>query len=72
MIHKTTGHVHVNKKSGTEAHTRACVHRDAAKAVNLPSNQKSRLNSKFKAVLNSTGAMLVYTVNESGFICVGF
>ena len=66
------GHVHVNKKSETETHTRACVHRDVAKAVNLPRNQNSRLKAEFKAVLNSTGAMLVYMVNERGFICVGF
>lgn len=64
--------MHVDKKSDTETHTRACVHRDVAKAMNLPSNQKSHLKAKFKAGLNSTGAMLVYTANERDFICVGF
>lgn len=64
--------MHVDRKSDTETHTCACVRRDVAKAVNLPSNQKSHFKAKFKAVLNSTGATLVYMVNERGFIRVGF
>lgn len=64
--------MHVDKKSDTETHTCACVHSSAAKAVNLPNNQKSYLKTKFKAVLNSSGAVLIYMVNECGFIRVGF
>lgn len=64
--------MHVNKKSDTETGTCACVHRDVAKAVSPLGNQKSHLKSKFAAVWNSTGAVLVYTVNECGFICGGF
>lgn len=64
--------MHVDKKSDTESHTRARVHRDVAEAVTLPSNGKSHLKAKFKAALNSTGATLLYMGNERGFICVGF
>lgn len=56
----------------TETQTRECVHRDVVKVTNLPRNQKSPFKAVFEAHLNSTGAVLVYTVLELGFICVGF
>lgn len=56
--------MHADEKSDAEA---PHVHRDLAKAVNLPAHQKLHFRAKFKAVLNSTGAVLVYTVNECGF-----
>lgn len=64
--------MHVNKRRDTGTQTRVCAHRDVVKVANLPRNQKSPFKAVFDAHLNSAGAVLVYTVHERGFICVGF
>lgn len=55
-----------------QGHRHMCVHRDVVKVANLPRNQKSPFKAVFEAHSNSAGAVLVYTVQERGFICVGF